>query len=62
MTTPDDLINRDLIEIQNDAKYVYYDFDKDKNVEITLKEALHQEICYIYCKDDVLYIEVSQPD
>ena len=62
MTTPDDLINRDLIEIQNDAKYVYYDFDKDENVEITLKEALHQEICFIYAKDDVLYIEVSQPD
>ena len=62
MTTPDDLINRDLIEIQNDAKYIYYDFDKDENVEITLKEALHQEICFIYAKDDVLYIEVSQPD
>ena len=62
MTTPDDLINRDLVEIQGDAKYVYYDVDRDENVEITLKEALHQEISYIYCSDNVLYIEVSKPD
>lgn len=62
MTTPDDLINRDLIQLQTNTKYFYYDVDKDEKVELTPQEALHQEICYIYCKDDVLYIEVSQPD
>ena len=41
MTTPDDLINRDLIEIQGEAKYVYYDVNRDEYVELTLKEALH---------------------
>ncbi len=62
MTTPDDLINRDLIQLQTNTKYFYYDVDKDEKVELTPQEALYQEICFIYAKNDVLYIEVSQPD
>lgn len=62
MTKPDDLINRDLIQLQKNTKYYYYDVDKDEKVELTQQEALYQEICFIYAKDDILYIEVSQPD
>lgn len=62
MTTPDDLINRDLIQLPTNTKYFYYDVDKDEKVELNLQEALYQEICFIYAKDNILYIEVSQPD
>lgn len=62
MTTLDDLINRDLVEIQRETKYCYYDADKDERTEICLEEALYQEINYIYCEDNILYIEVSEPE
>ncbi|MBQ2972394.1 MAG: hypothetical protein IJD68_07585 [Ruminococcus sp.] len=62
MTTPDDLINRDLIQLPVNTKYFYYDVDKDEKIELAKQEALYQEICFIYAKDDILYIEVSQPD
>lgn len=62
MTTPDDLINRDLIQLPVNTKYFYYDVDKDEKIELTKQEALYQEICFIYAKENALYIEVLQPD
>lgn len=61
MITPNDLI-ANCIEIQSDVCYCYYDVEQDKRVIISQSEALECEINYIYCINNVLYIEVSQPD
>ncbi len=61
MITPNDLI-ANCIEIQSDVCYCYYDVEQDKRVIISQSETLECEINYIYCINNVLYIEVSQPD
>lgn len=52
----------DEVEIQSDMKIVYYDYDKEERIEITEKRAKDKEIRYIYCEEDVLYIEVEKED
>lgn len=52
----------DEVEILSDMKIVYYDYDKEKRIEITEKRAKDKKIRYIYCEEDALYIEVEKED
>ena len=52
----------DEVEIQNETKIVYYDFKKEKRIEITEKQAKNKTIHYLYSENDILFIEVEKED
>ena len=50
------------VDIQSTIRYCYYDYDKEERIIITKEKAWEREIKYLYCEDDVLYIEVDMED
>lgn len=51
------------VEIQTEYKVVIYDEKIDARVDVTGLEAFEdREIVYMYCENDVLYIEVYAED
>lgn len=49
------------IEVQGEAKVVYYDEEKNERVEVTdLAEVKDSEIKYVYPESDILYIEIEK--
>lgn len=57
MTIRDLLDN--LVEIQGECHYCYYDNDSEERVEITEDRAMDYDMKYIYCENGALYIEVE---
>lgn len=47
------------VEIQVTIHFCYYDYDKEKRIEITEEEAEGKEMRYIYTENDEIYIEVD---
>lgn len=47
------------IEVQSEYRVVYYDEEKNERVEISDEEAGDKEIKYVYCENNILYIEVE---
>lgn len=45
--------------VQSEAKYAYYDYDKDERVELTYEQAKDREILYIYCENNIIFFEVE---
>ncbi|PWM19940.1 MAG: hypothetical protein DBX97_04290 [Collinsella tanakaei] len=50
----------DEVEIQSDMKIVYYNYKKEKRIEITEKQAKNKTIRYLYSENDILFIEVEK--
>ena len=60
MTIRDLILN--CIEIQGERHYCYYDYKKECRIETSEKEAMDDDIKYIYCEDGELYIEVEKSE
>lgn len=60
MITLEDLLNS--AELQSEAKYYYYDYDKEQRIELTEQEAGQYEIKYIYVEDGIICFEVDKED
>ena len=56
MVTAGELI-RD-IDVQSEVCYCYYDDNREERIEITGEQAREKEIKYLYCEDNIIYIEV----
>lgn len=59
--TPFELMIKN-VEIQSEAIYCYYDYEKEERIVLTDLEALHKPIKYIYCEKNTIYIEVESED
>lgn len=56
------LTTRDLLYnccIQQQVHYCYYDYEKEKRIEISAKRAADCEIRFLYSENDEIYIEVE---
>lgn len=49
----------DNIEVQSEVCIVKFDDDKNERVELERASALEKEIRFMYCENDILYIEVE---
>lgn len=47
------------IEVQSEVCIVKFDDDKNERVELERASALEKEIRFMYCENDILYIEVE---
>ena len=47
------------VDIQNQIRFCYYDYEKEERIEITREEADYKEIRYLYTENDEIYIEVD---
>lgn len=52
----------DGVELQNEVKFVRYDYEHEVRVEITEDQAAYRDIRYIYSENDVLFIEVDSEE
>jgi hypothetical protein len=50
------------IDFQSEWKVVEFDFETYERVELDPAEASDRRIGYMYCEDDILYIEVEPED
>ena len=53
------------VDIQSEYKVCYYDYDNDIRVclkEDELQPYMGKTIRYLYCEDNILYIEVESGD
>ena len=55
-----ELINN--IEIQSEIQFCYYDYFKEKRIEISRSRANDKEIEYMYNERGVIYIEVEMEE
>ena len=51
-----ELVNN--IDIQGACHFYYYDYNSEERIEITKKEAMENEILYMYCENNEICIEV----
>lgn len=58
MITLNDLFNS--AEVQSEAKFYYYDYEKEERIELTKEEAGDYEIKYIYNEDGIIVFEVDK--
>lgn len=58
MITLNDLF--DSAEVQSEAKFYYYDYEKEERIELTKEEAGDHEIKYIYNEDGIIVFEVDK--
>lgn len=58
MITLNDLF--DSAEVQSEAKFYYYDYEKEERIELTKEEAGDYEIKYIYNEDGIIVFEVDK--
>ena len=49
----------DNIEVQSEVCIVKFDDDKNERVELERASAFEKEIRFMYCENDILYIEVE---
>lgn len=49
----------DNIEVQSEVCIVKFDDDKNERVELERASVLEKEIRFMYCENDILYIEVE---
>ena len=54
-----DVLSENLVTIDGNVKYCYYDHTKDCLVEIPKEFAEDKDIKYMYAKDDTLVIELD---
>ena len=50
------------MEIQGDFRVVYYDYTKEKRIEVNADDYSDKEISYLYVEDGVLYIEIDNEE
>lgn len=50
----------DNVEVQSEVSIVYYDEDRNERIELQRKKALDKEIKFMYCENDVLFVEVEK--
>ena len=49
-------------EIQSDYKVVYYDYIKEKRIEVNAEDYTNRDISYLYVDDGILYIEIDNEE
>lgn len=49
-------------EIQSDYKVVYYDYIKEKRIEVCEEDYTDRDITYLYVEDGILYIEIDNEE
>lgn len=50
------------VEIQSEIQFCYYDYFKEKRIEISRSRANDKEIEYMYNERGVIYIEVEMEE
>ena len=50
------------VDFQSKWKVVEFDFEKYERIELDPTEASERRILYIYCEDDIIYIEVESEE
>ena len=50
------------IEVQSESKIVYYDYKREKRIEVNVENYTDREIKYLYVEDGILYIEIDNDE